>query len=186
MSAVGAQYPGSIQMSMQVSGLAVKHQASAQYGSRDTSQRKRNSQNFSCYSFLVFLLLFSEDEHFHEHRPAECLTLLSVPCKAYCAFLNSGNPAGPADMELEPSSASCGEYWTDIDALDHEDPMACTEYVHDIVCHLLEAEVCLRRNGILATHMMLTSTRYKVCSATTCHLSTAGDCYICLLCHSSL
>lgn len=69
----------------QVSGLAVKHQASAQYGSRDMSQR-------------------------------------------------------PADMELEPSSASCGEYWTDIDALDHEDPMACTEYVHDIVCHLLEAE----------------------------------------------
>ena len=50
---------------------------------------------------------------------------------------------GPADMELEQSSAISGQYWTDIDALDHEDPMACTEYIHDIVCHLLEAEVVL-------------------------------------------
>ncbi len=48
---------------------------------------------------------------------------------------------GPADMELEQSSAASGQYWTDIDASDHEDPMACTEYIHDIVCHLLEAEV---------------------------------------------
>ncbi len=45
-------------------------------------------------------------------------------------------------MELEQSPASSGQYWTDIDAMDHEDPMACTEYVHDIVRHLLEAEVC--------------------------------------------
>ncbi len=44
-------------------------------------------------------------------------------------------------MELEQSSATSGQYWTDIDASDHEDPMACTEYIHDIVCHLLEAEV---------------------------------------------
>ena len=44
-------------------------------------------------------------------------------------------------MELEQSSPSSRDYWTDIDALDHEDPMACTEYVHDIVYHLLEAEV---------------------------------------------
>lgn len=49
---------------------------------------------------------------------------------------------GPADMELEQSSVAAGQFWTDIDAMDHEDPMACTEYVHDIVCHLLEAEVC--------------------------------------------
>lgn len=44
-------------------------------------------------------------------------------------------------MELE-SAAAADNHWIDIDSLDHDDPMACTEYVHDIVCHLLEAEVC--------------------------------------------
>ena len=44
-------------------------------------------------------------------------------------------------MDLEHDYAASGQYWTDIDSMDHGDPMACTEYVHDIVCHLLEAEV---------------------------------------------
>lgn len=44
-------------------------------------------------------------------------------------------------MDLEHDYAAAGQYWTDIDAMDCGDPMACTEYVHDIVCHLLEAEV---------------------------------------------
>ena len=49
--------------------------------------------------------------------------------------------SGLDGMELEQSCASAAQRWTDIDAMDHEDPMACTEYVHDIVRHLLEAEV---------------------------------------------
>lgn len=60
--------------------------------------------------------------------------------------------AGPADMELEQTSATCGQDWTDIDAMDHEDPMACTEYIHDIVHHLLEAEVCYRHGVALLLH----------------------------------
>ena len=48
---------------------------------------------------------------------------------------------GPADMDLERGSASSVQHWTDIDDMDRDDPMACTEYVHDIVRHLLEAEV---------------------------------------------
>lgn len=73
------------------------------------------SSAFCCTSSLVSLILVGETDH-------QLFT-------------------GPADMELEQSCASSGQYWTDIDAPDHEDPMACTEYIHDIVCHLLEAEV---------------------------------------------
>ena len=55
--------------------------------------------------------------------------------------------SGLAAMELEQSCASSHQYWTDIDAMDHTDPMACTAYVHDIVCHLLEAEVRCSQEG---------------------------------------
>ena len=44
-------------------------------------------------------------------------------------------------MELEQGLGISQQCWIDIDAMDHEDPMACTEYIHDIVRHLLEAEV---------------------------------------------
>lgn len=64
--------------------------------------------------------------------------------------------ADPTDMELDQSLPSSGAYWTDIDAVDHDDPMACTEYVHDIVRHLLKTEVSLPnlhcRFSILSSH----------------------------------
>ncbi|KAL0028210.1 hypothetical protein WJX79_001945 [Trebouxia sp. C0005] len=88
----------------------------------------------------------------------------------------------PADMELEQSCASSGQYWTDIDAPDHEDPMACTEYIHDIVCHLLEAErkrrPCLNymesvqqdvntsMRGILVDWLVEVAQEYKLVSET--------------------
>lgn len=88
----------------------------------------------------------------------------------------------PADMEMEQSSATSGQYWTDIDALDHEDPMACTEYIHDIVCHLLEAErkrrPCLNymesvqqdvntsMRGILVDWLVEVAQEYKLVSET--------------------
>ncbi|KAL0039838.1 hypothetical protein WJX77_009647 [Trebouxia sp. C0004] len=88
----------------------------------------------------------------------------------------------PADMELEQSSATSGQYWTDIDASDHEDPMACTEYIQDIVCHLFEAErkrrPCLNymesvqqdvntsMRGILVDWLVEVAQEYKLVSET--------------------
>ncbi|KAL3133871.1 Cyclin-A1-2 [Trebouxia sp. C0010 RCD-2024] len=87
----------------------------------------------------------------------------------------------PADMELE-SAAAADNHWIDIDSLDHDDPMACTEYVHDIVCHLLEAEMKRRpcvnymeavqqdvnahMRGILVDWLVEVAQEYKLVSET--------------------
>ena len=49
--------------------------------------------------------------------------------------------AGCAEMEVEPRSPLSRPLWTDIDAGDANDPMACSEYICDIMSHLREAEV---------------------------------------------
>ena len=71
--------------------------------------------------------------------------LCGLPCTV-CRYSQLLRTAGPDALERH---AIPQQLWTDIDSADCDDQLACTEYVNDIVRHLLAAEVrppdCMHR-----------------------------------------
>ena len=78
--------------------------------------------------------------------PSKMFKVSIQPCCLHCHACIADAESfctltGSADVDMEQNCTMHDQCWTDIDAKDQEDPMACTEYVHDIVCHMMEAEV---------------------------------------------
>lgn len=61
---------------------------------------------------------------------------------AHSVFFTSTHCHVGSDVSVPaPVNTSHNQPWTDIDAADCDDQLACTDYVHDIVQNLLSAEV---------------------------------------------
>ncbi|KAK9814321.1 hypothetical protein WJX72_004031 [[Myrmecia] bisecta] len=56
------------------------------------------------------------------------------------AQLRHNGSAGAAHMDTELCSPGAQRAWKDIDALEQEDQLACSEYINDIMHHLFQAE----------------------------------------------
>ena len=83
-------------------------------------------------------------------RSPGLVSVIAALLAAHCVvdvLLNSDKVcytgSGAADTGVKHTKHN--QLWTDIDAADCDDQLACTEYVHDIVQNLLAAEV----NGML-------------------------------------